>query len=189
MAAYNDKTVISLHEAAHAVSAIYLKLKLRKATIKPKGRIAGRVEIDPSTQTRVFRRKGDGYVSVDVEAKKRRFFEKQIIMAFAGFACDKLYSRPRWEHIHYSDDRSFIESCRRQGKIPKSELSRLQAEAERLVSLPKMQDAIMSTAHALELAWESNQELPLSIIRSIYKLRQPDGLRVPPPQGRPEETS
>jgi hypothetical protein len=163
-----DKNVVSLHEAAHAISAIYLRLKLRKATIKAKGRTDGYVETEPSTKIRMFRRKGDGYAIVDVEAKKRQFFEKNIIMAFAGFAADKLYSPARWKSVRYSGDRSYIESFRKKGKIPKSELPRLLAEAERLVSIPTVQNAIVLTAMGLERAWKSDAEVAASTIRSIY---------------------
>lgn len=161
---------ISLHEAAHAIAAIYLRLKLRAATIRPEGRLDGRVLIEPSTTFRMFSRRGEVYIN-DSEAKKRRFIEKQIIMAYAGFAADKLSnSSVRWQDVHYSMDRRNVEIARKEGKLSRASLARLMKEAELLVTRPRVQDAIVLTAIQLESAWRSNKELTPSEIRSIYRV-------------------
>ena len=132
-----------MHEAAHVVVALHLGLKLLRVSI---------VDADGGATT--------SFDEAEFQTREPALCEKYIVMAFAGFAMERLRGYAvEWSNVEYGSDRRSVEMFQKNSRIDDANLPRLRAEAERLVATPLIRYAIYTAAIELRTwGWRTCSE-------------------------------
>jgi len=155
----NQMLLHAVHEAGHAIVAVYLKIGFQKTFIARKpfrlGRnwIAGLCETNEGFSYRSYKQTIDKngaeiFVETDVAALKRDFYRKHIIICYAGRVAEEMLfnAEPNGgDRI----DLQIIKSLKRAGKFSTEDLKSFRQRAQQILRKSFVFKGLLFTAHEL----------------------------------------